>query len=56
MLTDVAYFNSRALEELEAAERAENANARAAHLELAARYKDLAEAIDRHGRFLNIRS
>lgn len=45
MESDVTYFRRRALQERLAALKADNANARRAHSELAARYDDLARAI-----------
>jgi hypothetical protein len=42
---DAAYFSRRAIEQSEAAANAEHPKAREAHLELAARYAELAEAI-----------
>ena len=45
MEADFVYFNRRAAEEKAAASCAEHPNARQAHLDLARRYQDLADAI-----------
>jgi len=46
MESDAAFFTRRAREERFAATRAEHPQARKAHLQMAARYSDLARAID----------
>ena len=50
--SDATYFGRRANEELLAASKAEHPNARLAHLEMAARYDDLACGIRAHECFL----
>ena len=45
METDLAYFIRRAAEERGAATRATHPTARAAHVEMAERYEDMARAI-----------
>ena len=45
MTGDVAYLIRRASEEREAAMRAAHPNARQAHLQLAGRYREMADAI-----------
>lgn len=45
MEADLVYFNRRVAEEKAAAEQAEHPNARQAHLDLAERYADLANAL-----------
>ena len=52
MESDRAYFARRAAEEKEAAMRAAHPSARAPHLELAARYDDLAHHIEHHEKHL----
>jgi hypothetical protein len=42
---DASYFKHRALEQSEAAAKAQHPNARKAHLELSRRYQEFAEAI-----------
>jgi hypothetical protein len=46
MESDAAFFTRRAREERFAATKAEHPRARKAHLEMAARYADLASAIE----------
>ena len=46
MESDAAFFTRRAREERFAATKAEHPQARKAHLQMAARYSDLARAID----------
>lgn len=46
MESDAAFFTRRAREERFAATKAEHPKARKAHLEMAARYADLASAIE----------
>ena len=46
MESDAAFFTRRAREERFAATKAEHPQARKAHLQMAARYADLARAID----------
>ena len=46
MESDAAFFTRRAREERFAATKAEHPKARRAHLEMAARYADLARAIE----------
>lgn len=46
MESDAAFFTRRAREERFAATKAEHPNARKVHLEMAARYADLASAIE----------
>lgn len=46
MESDSAFFTRRAREEMLAASKADHPRAREAHLQLAARYSDLARAID----------
>ena len=48
METDFAYFNRRAEEEREAAMRAPHPAARRSHVEMAGRYRELADAIQAH--------
>jgi hypothetical protein len=50
--SDATYFGRRANEELFAASKAEHPNARLAHLELAARYDDLARGLRAHEHLL----
>ncbi|MCH8616679.1 hypothetical protein LZ016_11285 [Sphingomonas sp. SM33] len=50
MESDAVYFRRRASEENLAAIRADHPRARKAHLELAGRYDDLADAIDEQER------
>lgn len=45
MEADLVYFSRRAAEEKAAASRADHPNARQAHLDLAGRYEDLANAL-----------
>jgi len=52
---DKPYFMRRASEERLAAGRAESTAARNAHLDLAARYMDLAQAIGERDRMLGLR-
>lgn len=47
MQDDAAYYRTRAQQEIDAAMVAEPTAARTAHLQLAERYRELAEAIDR---------
>lgn len=54
MEADFEYFSRRAHEEREAAMRAAHPSAREAHLEMAARYDDLAKALDAHHRQLGL--
>jgi hypothetical protein len=54
MLGEGAYFQRRAFEECEAAMRASNLKARAAHLEMGRRYSKLAEAMVPQGSPLGI--
>jgi hypothetical protein len=51
---DVAYLLRRASEERTAAMRAPHPNARQSHLELAARYQEMADAIIARGQFFAI--
>jgi hypothetical protein len=53
--SDASYFERRAREEREAARAAVHPNARLAHLELAERYEDLANAITERENFLGLR-
>ena len=48
MLNDGTYFEWRAYEETRAALQARHPKARAAHSDLAKRYRDLADAISSH--------
>ena len=50
MQSDAAYFRRRAQEEIDAAMAAKSISARKAHLELAQRYGEFAEAIERQER------
>lgn len=50
MESDASYFGRRVREELLAALKADHPRARRAHLDLAARYDDLARAIELKGR------
>lgn len=52
--SDVAYFRRRACDERAAAMRAEHPQARMAHLELAARYQELSDAIVARERHLGL--
>ena len=54
MESDAAYFAGRATEERAAALLAQNSKARQAHLDLAARYEELASAITARERYLGI--
>lgn len=47
-MDDVAYFSRRAADELKLAQSATSGAARAAHQELALRYRELASAIASH--------
>lgn len=47
MQDDAAYYRTRAQQEIDAAMVAEPTAARKAHLQLAERYRELADAIDR---------
>ena len=47
MQDDAAYYRQRAQEEINAAMEADSTAARKAHIELAQRYGDLAESIDK---------
>ena len=49
MQSDLDYFRGRAREEIDASLSAQSTVARKAHLELAHRYSELAEAIERSG-------
>ena len=51
---DTAYFRRRASDERSAAMKAPHQRAREAHLELAGRYDDLANAIEGRARYLGI--
>jgi hypothetical protein len=53
---DVGYLLRRASEERAAAMRARHPNARQSHLELAARYQEMADAIIAREQFLAIRN
>jgi hypothetical protein len=53
---DVAYLIRRASEERAAAMRARHPNARQSHLELAARYQEMADAIIAREQFFGIRN
>lgn len=59
-MDDVSYFSKRAADELRLAQAATSESARAAHRELALRYRDLAGAIEAHqvivGNDLGLRS
>ena len=46
MQDDAAYYRARAQQEIDAAMAAEPTSARRAHLQLAERYRELADAID----------
>ena len=50
MQDDAAYYRKRAQEEVEAAMTADRTAARKAHLELAERYSDLADAMEKRDR------
>jgi hypothetical protein len=53
---DVAYLLRRASEERAAAMRARHPNARQSHLELAARYQEMADAIIAREQFFGIKN
>jgi hypothetical protein len=55
MLDDVTYFGLRAYEETKAALEAAHPQARAAHLEMARRYDELADAIAEQEKRLEFR-
>jgi hypothetical protein len=56
MEADFTYFRRRAREEREAAMKAPHAGARQAHVEMADRYDELAEAIAAHNQTLSRQS
>lgn len=53
MEADFIYFSRRAREEREAAMRNSHPTARRAHIDMAARYDELAQAIERHHRMFD---
>jgi hypothetical protein len=54
MESDAEYFDRRAAQEHAAAEKAECAQARTTHLEMAQRYRDLAISIEKNERRLGV--
>jgi hypothetical protein len=54
MVADETYFLQRAKAEADAASRSSNAEARTAHLELSARYEELASSIIAHSAALGL--
>ncbi len=55
MIDDATYFNLRAYEETKAGLEAAHPKARAAHLEMAKSYLDLADAIANHQKRVELR-
>lgn len=56
MESDSEYFGRRAAQETVAADKAPNAQARTAHLEMAERYRDIAVSIEKNERRLGVQS
>ena len=54
MESDSEYFERRAAQETAAADNAPDAQARAAHLEMAERYRDVAVSIEKNERRLGV--